>query len=186
VFLGGVSAAGQDELCPQVPIARARLRVWPPRALAGSPSPPEASTLEGGERLLGHKALKSPWSQEPSHGPAELDQRQGVGSLEPGRPRGAGSLALRFLLPGPGLSAGASALLPSLVLCEAWVPAAACPSSSNGRFPFGLIELMPETFQLIPPRTLKTAELVTSKLSAAERRFGSLICILPAYMFVSK
>ena len=30
--------------------------------------PPKASTLEGGERLLGHQALKSPWSQEPSHG----------------------------------------------------------------------------------------------------------------------
>lgn len=44
---------------------------------------------------------------------------------------------------------------------------------------------MPETFPLIPPRTLKTAELVTSKLSAAERPFGSLICILPAYVSVS-
>ena len=46
---------------------------------------------------------------------------------------------------------------------------------------------MPETFQLIPPRTLKTAELVTSKLSGAERRLGEtvLICILPAYVFVS-
>lgn len=158
----------------------------PQRALAGPPSPPEALTLEGGERLLGHQALKSPWSQEPSHGPAELDQRQGVSSLEPGCPRGAGGLAPCFLLPGPGLSVGASALPPSLVLCGAWVPAAACPSSSNGRFPFGLIELMPETFQLIPPRTLKTAELVTSKLSAAERRFGSLICILPTYVFVSR
>ena len=73
------------------------------------------------------------------------------------------------------------------MLSGAWVPAATCPSSSKERFPFSLIELMWEAFQLIPLRTLKTEELVTSKLSGAERHFrGSvLICILPAYVFLS-